>query len=223
MISTKNSSGRFMLIAFPAALASLVSCTSREVGQDKPRADSSGTTTSSHIVSSEGDRTMTSATQGITIASVAFGSGQPIPQKYTEDGQDVSPPLAWKDAPTGTKQWALICDDPDAPSNEPWVHWVLYGVPATIHALPEGVKTSAQLSQPKGALQGKNSWTNGRTVGYRGPAPPKGHGVHHYHFKLYALDSTIKLGAGMTKSDLLKAIDGHILGVGELIGTYERK
>ena len=165
---------------------------------------------------------MKSAEQGISITSAAFGGGQPIPQKHTEDGQDVSPPLTWKDAPTGTKQWALICDDPDAPRNEPWVHWVIYGIPATAHALPEGVKTSAQLSEPKGTLQGKNSWPTGRTVGYRGPAPPKGHGVHHYHFKLYALDSNAKLSPGMTKSDLLQAIDGHILGVGELIGTYER-
>ena len=106
---------------------------------------------------------------------------------------------------------------------EPWVHWVLYAVPAAVRSLPEGVKTSAQLSEPKGALQGKNSWPGGRTVGYRGPAPPKGHGVHHYHFKLYALDSELKLGAGLTKSELLNAIDGHILGVGELVGTYERK
>ncbi|HEX4071093.1 MAG TPA: YbhB/YbcL family Raf kinase inhibitor-like protein, partial [Planctomycetaceae bacterium] len=91
------------------------------------------------------------------------------------------------------------------------------------HSLPEGVKTSAQLSEPKGARQGKNSWPDGRTVGYRGPAPPKGHGMHHYHLKLYAVDADLKLSAGLTKSDVLKALDGHILGVGKLIGTYERK
>lgn len=166
---------------------------------------------------------MKTTTHGIAMTSTAFGDGQPIPKKYTGDGQDVSPALAWTEAPTGTKQWALICDDPDAPTDEPWVHWALYAVPAAVHSLREGVKTSAQLSEPKGALQGKNSWPDGRTVGYRGPAPPKGHGVHHYHFKLYALDSELKLGAGLTKSELIKAIDGHILGVGELVGTYERK
>ena len=162
-------------------------------------------------------------TQGIAITSSAFKEGKPIPTKYTGDGQDVSPPLAWNDAPTGTKQWTLICDDPDAPTADPWVHWVLYGIPASVHSLPEGVKTSAQLSEPKGARQGKNSWPEGRTVGYRGPAPPKGHGVHHYHFKLYAVDAELKLSAGLTKSDVLKTLDGHILGVGELIGTYERQ
>jgi len=166
---------------------------------------------------------MKSATHGIEVTSTAFGNGKPIPTKYTGDGQDVSPPLAWNDAPTGTKQWALICDDPDAPSDEPWVHWAIYGLPATARSLPEGVKTSAQLSEPKGTMQGKNSWPTGRTVGYRGPAPPKGHGEHHYHFKLYALDSESKLSPGLTKSALLKTIDGHILGVGELVGTYERK
>jgi Raf kinase inhibitor-like YbhB/YbcL family protein len=166
---------------------------------------------------------MKTMAHGIAITSTAFSNGQPIPQKYTGDGQDVSPPLAWTDAPAGTKQWALICDDPDAPTDEPWVHWVIYGIPATVRSLPEAVKTSAQLSEPKGTLQGKNSWPGGRTVGYRGPAPPKGHGVHHYHFKLYALDGDQKLAAGLTKNDLLKAIDGKVLGAGELVGTYERK
>jgi Raf kinase inhibitor-like YbhB/YbcL family protein len=166
---------------------------------------------------------MKTRTLGIAVTSTAFGNGQPIPKKYTGDGQDVSPPLAWTEAPAGTKQWALICDDPDAPTDEPWVHWVIYGIPAAVRFLPESVKTSAQLSEPKGTLQGKNSWPDGRTVGYRGPAPPKGHGVHHYHFKLYALDGELKLAAGMTKNELLKALDGNVLGAGELVGTYERK
>ena len=159
----------------------------------------------------------------IAITSAAIQDGQPIPTKYTEDGENLSPPLAWTYTPKGTKQWALICDDPDAPSDEPWVHWAIYGLPATARSLPEGVKTSAQLSEPKGTMQGKNSWPTGRTVGYRGPAPPKGHGEHHYHFKLYALDSESKLSPGLTKSALLKTIEVHILGVGELVGTYERK
>lgn len=166
---------------------------------------------------------MKTTAQGIKPTSTAFGSGEPIPKKYTGDGQDVSPPLAWQEAPAGTRQWALICDDPDAPTDEPWVHWVIYGLPASVRSLPEGVKTTAQLSDPKGALQGKNSWPDGRTVGYRGPAPPKGHGVHHYHFKLYALDAELKQSPGLTKNELLKAIDGKTLATGELVGTYERK
>jgi len=211
-----------VLLVCLAALAAIPSCNSQEIGQeighDRGRTDSSP-----RFALSQGDRPMKTTAHGIAVTSTAFGNGQPIPKKYTGDGQDVSPALAWTEAPAGTKQWALICDDPDAPTDEPWVHWVIYAIPAAVRSLPGGVKTSAQLSEPKGAMQGKNSWPNGRTVGYRGPAPPKGHGVHHYHFKLYAIDTEPKLAAGLTKSDLLKALDGHVLGVGELMGTYERK
>jgi Raf kinase inhibitor-like YbhB/YbcL family protein len=223
MIATNCFSQRLVLIAAPIALIALASCASQENAQETSGRNTDRAPASSSNRSPEGLPTMKSTTHGIAITSTAFGSGQPIPTKYTGDGEDVSPPLAWSDAPTGTKQWALICDDPDAPTDEPWVHWVIYGLPTSTRALPEGVKTSAQLSEPKGTLQGKNSWPKGRTVGYRGPAPPKGHGVHRYHFKLYALDSESKLSPGLTKSDLLKAIDGRILGVGELVGTYERK
>jgi Raf kinase inhibitor-like YbhB/YbcL family protein len=159
----------------------------------------------------------------LTVSSTAFKNGEPIPKKYTGDGDDLSQPISWSEAPAGTKQWALICDDPDAPTSEPWVHWVIYGIPANARSLPVGVKTDSQLAQPKNATQGKNSWPSGNNIGYRGPAPPKGHGVHHYHFKLYALDSDPMLKAGASKDELLKAIDGHVLGTGELVGTYERK
>ena len=166
---------------------------------------------------------MKNSPNSISLTGTAFQDGQPIPKKYSGDGQDVSPPLAWTGAPAATKQFALICDDPDAPTEEPWVHWVLYGIPADVHSLPEGVKTTARLSEPKGALQGKNSWPSGQTIGYRGPAPPKGHGVHHYHFKLYALDAALSLKAELTKNQLLKAMEGHVLATGEFVGTYERK
>jgi Raf kinase inhibitor-like YbhB/YbcL family protein len=223
MIATNHFDQRLVLIASTFALLALASCTSQDDEQERSSLNTGRAPVSSRKKSSEGVESMKSATRGIAVTSTAFGNGEPIPTKYTEDGEDLSPALAWNDAPTGTKQWALICDDPDAPTDEPWVHWVIYGLLATVHSLPEGVKTSAQLSEPKGTKQGKNSWPSGRTVGYRGPAPPKGHGVHHYHFKLYALDSDSKLGPGLTKSALLKAIDGHILGVGELVGTYQRK
>ena len=114
---------------------------------------------------------------------------------------------------------ALIVDDPDAPSAEPWVHWVLYKIPPSTTALAEGVPTTRTLSQPFGAVQGINSW---RTVGYRGPAPPPGHGTHHYHFKLYALDAVLPLEAGLDKKKLLAAMAGHVVGETELIGTYSR-
>jgi Raf kinase inhibitor-like YbhB/YbcL family protein len=152
------------------------------------------------------------------IASSAFHHGAHIPTKYTGDGEDVSPPLAWDQAPTDTKQFALICDDPDAPTAQPWVHWVLYLIPAKISALPEGMTSSPQLG-----LEGQNSWRDGKTIGYRGPAPPPGHGVHHYHFRLYALGTELSLPTAADKQTVLNAMDGHILAACELIGTYERR
>ena len=159
----------------------------------------------------------------ITVTSEAFKSGAAIPKKYTEDGSDVSPPLKWQDVPNGTKELALICDDPDAPTSEPWVHWLLYKLPADVSELHEGVAADAELKSPAGARQGKNSWKMGRNVGYRGPAPPKGHGVHHYHFRIYALDAPLSLAAKADKKELLAAMKGHVLAEGELVGTYERK
>jgi Raf kinase inhibitor-like YbhB/YbcL family protein len=158
----------------------------------------------------------------IELASDAFAHQAEIPRKYTGDGEDVSPPLRWRNAPAGVKEFALVCDDPDAPSPEPWVHWVLYGIPADVEELPEGLPAEAKLKNPHGALQGRNSWPSGRTVGYRGPAPPRGHGVHHYHFRVYALDSTLKLPPKSDKAALLEALRGRVLDEGELIGTYER-
>jgi Raf kinase inhibitor-like YbhB/YbcL family protein len=155
----------------------------------------------------------------ITLESPAFAPGKPIPRKYTGEGEDVSPPLKWVGVPKEAKELALICDDPDAPRPEPWVHWVIYKLPANLTELPENVPKQASPARPSGALQGKNSW--GR-IGYGGPMPPPGHGVHHYHFKLYALDAVLDLAPGLTKDDLLKKIRPHIIAEGELIGTYQR-
>lgn len=155
----------------------------------------------------------------ITVRSTAFDDGQPIPGRHTEDGEDISPGLSWSGLPAGTKELALIVDDPDAPRAEPWVHWVLYKIPADIADLAEGVPYADTLAAPAGALQGKNTWG---TIGYRGPAPPRGHGTHHYHFQLYALDAPLKVDPGLDKDGLLAAMKGHILDQGELIGTYER-
>ena len=147
----------------------------------------------------------------ITVTSSAFNPGAKIPRKYTGEGEDVSPPLAWSGAPADTKEFALICDDPDAPRPEPWVHWVLYGIPADRNSLPEG--------NAGGADEGKTSFGK---IGYGGPMPPPGHGVHHYYFKVYALDQPLELGPGATKERLLEAMAGHVLAEGELVGTYER-
>jgi len=155
----------------------------------------------------------------ITVRSTAFDPDRPIPGRHTEDGEDLSPELSWTGLPAGAKELALVVDDPDAPTDEPWVHWVIYRIPADIIALAEGIPYADVLVAPAGALQGLTTWG---TVGYRGPAPPPGHGTHHYHFTLYALDAALELEPGLDKATLLAAIEGHVLGRGELIGTYER-
>jgi hypothetical protein len=149
------------------------------------------------------------------LTSVAWMEGKPIPVKYTCDGADVSPPLAWSDAPAGTRSFALICDDPDAPAGT-WVHWVISGLPATAAALAEGIATTETL--PDGAKQGVNDF---RRTGYGGPCPPPG-APHRYYFKLYALDATPALKSRATKAELLRAMAGHILAEARLMGTYQR-
>ena len=127
--------------------------------------------------------------------------------------------LQWLNLPGGTRELALIVDDPDAPTPEPWVHWLVCKIPYTVQELPEAVPRHASPAQPPGVLQGKNSWD---TVGYRGPAPPRGHGTHHYHFRIYALDAPLKLVANPDKKALLEAMEGHILDQGILTGVYQR-
>ena len=156
----------------------------------------------------------------LEITSSAIAAGEAIPKKYTGDGADVSPPLAWTNVPEGTQSLALICDDPDAPGG-PWAHWVLYNLPADTSALPEGLPREAELSSPL-AQQGVNTFASDNT-GYRGPAPPAGHGVHHYHFRVFALDRMLELPSGATNEVLVMAMMGHLLAGGELVGTYERK
>jgi Raf kinase inhibitor-like YbhB/YbcL family protein len=149
----------------------------------------------------------------LSLASAEFRNGQSIPAKYTCDGLNVSVPLQWADPPASSKSYALILDDPDAPSGT-FVHWVLYNVPASVHNLTENIPTDATL--PDGSMNGQNG---ARRSGYTGPCPPSG--THHYHFKLYALDSTLPLKPGATKDQLTAAMQGHILAQAELIGTYQ--
>ena len=167
---------------------------------------------SATTATTEGSTVSESSNMTIQVSSPAFESGGAIPAKYTGEGQNVSPPLTWTGLPEGTEEISLICDDPDAPRSEPFVHWVVYKIPANLTGLPEG--------GTQGALEGENS--AGR-VGYSGPMPPQGGGVHHYHFKVYALDTELDAAAGLTKDQLLGAMIGHTLAEGELIGTYERK
>jgi Raf kinase inhibitor-like YbhB/YbcL family protein len=151
----------------------------------------------------------------LQMTSTAFSAGEMIPKKFTCDGPDVSPQLAWNDAPAGTQSFALIVDDPDAPVGT-WVHWVLYDLLASARELPEGVAKQEQL--PSGARQGRNDF--GKT-GYGGPCPPPGK-PHRYFFKLYALDAKLNLKAGATKADVERALKGHALGQAELMGRYGR-
>ena len=149
------------------------------------------------------------------ITSSAFIEEGMIPSKYTCDGQNISPPLAWTDAPAGTKSFALICDDPDAPMGT-WVHWVAWNIPPTISKLDENI--TAQKESANGMKQGNNSWPE---IGYGGPCPPSG--THRYYFKLYALDALLEIKPGATKEQLLKGMKGHILAEGHVMGKYQRK
>jgi Raf kinase inhibitor-like YbhB/YbcL family protein len=151
----------------------------------------------------------------LELTSTAFQPGTTIPKKYTGDGADRSPPLAWSEPPSGTKSLALVCDDPDAPRGT-WVHWVLFDLPGHTRELEEGVPTTGALGD--GAKQGKNDFGN---VGYGGPAPPRGK-PHRYFFKLYALDVAVDLPAGANKAQFLDAMKGHVLAEGQLMGTYGR-
>jgi len=150
----------------------------------------------------------------LKVTSSAFAEGGLIPSQYTCDGADVSPPLRWDAVPKGAKSIALISDDPDAPMGT-WVHWVLFNLPPDTVELAEDVPPDETF--PNGAVQGTNDF--GR-IGYGGPCPPAG--THRYFFKIYALDTVIDLPPGARKQQLLKAMDGHILAQGQLIGKYKR-
>ncbi len=162
----------------------------------------------------KGGAKMPSSIEKIEMKSDAFQSGELIPQKYTCDGEDVSPSLFWGKVPPNTKELVLICDDPDAPMGT-WVHWVVYGISPETAGLPENV---AQKDTTAGLRQGKSSF--GKT-GYGGPCPPKGK-PHRYFFKLYAIDKTTDSKPGAAKADILKIIEGHVLAQGELMGRYGR-
>jgi Raf kinase inhibitor-like YbhB/YbcL family protein len=154
----------------------------------------------------------------LKITSSAFVEGGAIPARYTCEGEDFSPPLAWSGFPVNARTLALIVDDPDAPDpakpQRVYVHWVVYNIPASVTSLKEN---ASKGGMPQGALQGKNDWGNAE---YGGPCPPIGR--HRYFFKFYALDTEVTgLSAG-TKADLERAIKGHVVATGELMGTYQK-
>jgi Raf kinase inhibitor-like YbhB/YbcL family protein len=157
----------------------------------------------------EGEKSMQ-----IKLTSPAFEEGGMIPEKFTCEGEDISPRLNWENIPNGTQTIALICDDPDAPMGT-WVHWVIFNIPSTEKFLPENVATIERLDN--GALQGRNDF---RKVGYGGPCPPGG--THRYYFKIYALSSILQLKPGVSKKELLQAMSNLILAEGQLMGKYKR-
>lgn len=191
----KNS---FAFLVFSVSLLFAVSCQSED--QAKASEDTA-----------KAEKTEVSMPE-IKVTSPAFVQEGMIPARYTCDGDDAAPEIIWKNLPEKTRTLALICDDPDAPRGT-WVHWVVYEIPAT------DTSFSAKTPDDKKPFTfGKNSW--GKTS-YGGPCPPSG--THRYYFKLYALDTSLKLKPGATKEELLKAMEGHVLAQGELMGKYQRQ
>ncbi len=161
------------------------------------------------------------APQGFIVRSPTMRTGEMIPRDYAPDGRNLSPPITWESLPAGTRQIAVICQDHGAGNPPPWVHWIIYNIPGSATGLPEGVPFDPTEPMPPGiagAVQGNNSW--GLPM-YRGPAPPGG-SLHHYHFVVYALDTELNLPPGLDRAQLLEAIDGHVIGQGDLMPIYER-
>ena len=150
------------------------------------------------------------------LESPPFTDGGEIPPEHSRDGGDASPQLAWSGVPAGTASLALLCDDPDAPRGT-WVHWVVYDLPPSLPGLPAGVAKTERI--PTGGVQGRNDYGE---IGWGGPAPPRGHGTHHYSFRLYALGTKLGLPPGATKAQLAAAMKGHVLAEAKLTGTYRR-
>ncbi len=155
------------------------------------------------------------ALSALKLESAAFKPLGKIPSKHTGEGQDVSPALTWSNVPDGTRSFALVCHDPDAPLVSPggtygFVHWVLYNIPGSVASVAEGCGEYTKGLNDRGK------------EGYMGPMPPNGHGIHHYYFWVFALDKELKLKAGLTLWQLLKEIEPHVLGMNRLVGTYER-
>ncbi len=162
------------------------------------------------------------AAHRITVDSPTLRNGETMPRQYTPDGRNDSPPITWSNLPPGTRQLAVVCEDFGAGNPPPWVHWIIYNIPATAKGLPEGIPIDPSTPMPAeiaGAVQGLNGW---KLAMYRGPAPPPGKS-HLYNFVVYALDAELDLRPNLTRQLLLEAIDGHVIGRGEIVPIYERK
>ncbi|MEN1928404.1 YbhB/YbcL family Raf kinase inhibitor-like protein [Luteimonas sp. MJ204] len=167
-------------------------------------------------VAFERAETRTATAAALALQSQAFADGQPIPTRYSAYGDDVSPPLAWQPV-EGAKSYALLMEDPDADRPHPYLHWLAWNIPAGVTSLPEGLAADPRLAEPDGMLQG----TNDRgSVGYFGPRPPAGSGIHHYHVQVFALDTMLEVDPGAGRDALLGAMRDHVMDKGVLVGTY---
>ncbi|MFW5653503.1 MAG: YbhB/YbcL family Raf kinase inhibitor-like protein [Planctomycetota bacterium] len=156
----------------------------------------------------------------ISLTSTAFNQGGAIPALYTGAGEDISPPLQWSNVPDDAQALVLVVQDIDSPSPDPWVHWLLYGIPADTNELPAGIaRGNATITEPIEAMQGRNSFSF-NDIGWRGPAPPEGDSAHRYVFRLFALDANPELEGGLKYDDLMAEIEDNIIAMGELIGAY---
>lgn len=164
-------------------------------------------------------RAETQASGSVTVSSSSFRNGGAMDQKYSEYADGVSPALSWKAVP-GAKSYAIIAEDPDSKPVAPFVHWLAWNIPANVTSLPEGVQEQPRLTDPEGVLQGRN--TRG-SMGYYGPKPPVGEAAHPYHFQVYALDVMLDVPFGSDRDTLLKAMQGHVMAKGEIVGKYGQK
>jgi Raf kinase inhibitor-like YbhB/YbcL family protein len=155
----------------------------------------------------------------LDVESLAFEADGPIPRRYSSEGDSISPPLRWSGLPAGAKELVILCEDPDAPKAEPFIHWMVFGLPGQLTSLPEAIPATPSPAPLGGGRQGLNS---AEKVGYFGPMPPVGHGVHHYHFQVFALSEPTGLSSDPDRRQLIEAMSGHVLAVGDLVGTYER-
>jgi Raf kinase inhibitor-like YbhB/YbcL family protein len=164
------------------------------------------------------DRDETRSPGTLTVSSVSFGAGAPVPLKHSEYADGVSPHLQWTAVPNA-KSYAIVMEDPDAKPITPFVHWVAWNIPASTLMLPEGLQEQPRLTDPEGMLQGR---TSRGSPGWYGPRPPVGDPPHRYHFQVFALDSALEVQPGADRDTLLAAMKGHVLAKGELVGEFQQ-
>lgn len=181
------------------------------------RQDQSNPRRTSHAVPIALQREATRTTAGIRVTSPQIGANTPIPARHTEYGEGRSPALHWQTI-GGARSYAVLVEDPDAPTAEPFVHWLVWNIPPDMHELPEDIRADTEPRAPSGIRQGRN---DRGSIGWFGPRPPAGDGAHHYHFQVLALDAMLDLEEGATRDELLRTIDGRVIAKGELVATSE--